>query len=113
MIKDFKDSYNGLLKTIPQKISRLRDVLDEKKYSYNGNLFKGTNLLRYFNKDKFSIIVENNEIILIMLDQNNEQIYYLLDDLFFDDFEKYLKDIKNIIQNENENLELRVKSFKS
>jgi hypothetical protein len=110
MIKDFKESYNELLKTIPSKISRLRDVLDEKKYSYNGNLFKGTNLLRYFNKDKFFISIENNEILLIMFDENNEQIYYLLDDLFFDDFEKYIKDIKNIIQNENKNLELRIKS---
>lgn len=110
MIKDFKESYNELLKTIPQKISRLRDVLNEKKYSYNGNLFKGTNLLRYFNKDKFFISIENNEILLIMFDENNEQIYYLLDDLFFDDFEKYIKDIKNIIQNENKNLELRIKS---
>nr|DAX61735.1 MAG TPA: hypothetical protein [Caudoviricetes sp.] len=110
MIKDFKESYNELLKTIPQKISRLRDVLNEKKYSYNGNLFKGTNLLRYFNKDKFFIGIENNEILLIMFDENNEQIYYLLDDLFFDDFEKYIKDIKNIIQNENKNLELRIKS---
>lgn len=110
MIKDFKESYNELLKTIPQKISRLRDVLNEKKYSYNGNLFKGTNLLRYFNKDKFFIGIENNEILLIMFDENNEQIYYLLDDLFFDAFEKYIKDIKNIIQNENKNLELRIKS---
>lgn len=110
MIKDFKESYNELIKTIQQKISRLRDVLNEKKYSYNGNLFKGTNLLRYFNKDKFFIGIENNEILLIMFDENNEQIYYLLDDLFFDDFEKYIKDIKNIIQNENKNLELRIKS---
>ena len=110
MIKDFKESYNELIKTIPQKISRLRDILNEKKYSYNGNLFKGTNLLRYFNKDKFFIGIENNEILLIMFDENNEQIYYLLDDLFFDDFEKYIKDIKNIIQNENKNLELRIKS---
>lgn len=110
MIKDFKESYKELLKTIPQKISRLRDVLNEKKYSYNGNLFKGTNLLRYFNKDKFFIGIENNEILLIMFDENNEQIYYLLDDLFFDDFEKYIKDVKNIIQNENKNLELRIKS---
>lgn len=110
MIKDFKESYNELIKTIPQKISRLRDVLNEKKYSYNGNLFKGTNLLRYFNKDKFFIGIENNEILLIMFDENNEQIYYLLDDLFFDDFEKYIKDVKNIIQNENKNLELRIKS---
>lgn len=110
MIKDFKESYNELIKTIPQKISRLRDVLNEKKYSYNDNLFKGTNLLRYFNKDKFFIGIENNEILLIMFDENNEQIYYLLDDLFFNDFEKYIKDIKNIIQNENKNLELRIKS---
>ena len=110
MIKDFKESYNELIKTIPQKISRLRDVLNEKKYSYNGNLFKGTNLLRYFNKDKFFIGIENNEILLIMFDENDEQIYFLLDDLFFDDFEKYIKDVKNIIQNENKNLELRIKS---
>jgi|GEM_PF-3805049 len=110
MIKDFKESYKELLKTIPPKISRLQDVLNEKKHSYNGNLFKGTNLLRYFDRDKFSIFVENNEIILIMFDENNEEIHYFLDDLFFDDFEKYLKDIKNIIQNENKNLELRIKS---
>lgn len=113
MIKDFKESYNELLKTIPPKISRLQDVLNEKKHSYNGNLFKGTNLLRYFDKDKFSIFVENNEILLIMFDENNEEIHYFLDDLFFDDFEKYLKDIKNIIQNENKNLEHRAKSFKN
>lgn len=113
MIKDFKESYKELLKTIPPKISRLRDVLDEKKHSYNGNLFKGTNLLRYFNKDKFLVGIENNEILLIMFDENNEHIYFLLDDLFFDDFEKYIKDIKNIIQNENKNLEHRAKSFKN
>lgn len=110
MIKDFKESYKELLKTIPPKISRLQDVLNEKKHSYNGNLFKGTNLLRYFNKDKFFISIENNEILLIMFDENNEEIHYFLDDLFFDDFEKYIKDIKNIIQNENKNLELRIKS---